>query len=160
MAGMNTLQMIKMIPTFDRRNYVEWTRSFNDILQIPWPFLSKIVFGFERPEPVPRENREGEDNARNFDDNDSNPSEVSTHESRSSDEAPTNSDDIKACDDTANEHLFSVLRLTTSGAARSILLSFKSRNGQPGNGREAWLAVKNKYHNTSRQRVDGHFCGG
>ena len=35
MEGKNALQMIKMIPTlFDGRNYVEWTRSFNDILQI------------------------------------------------------------------------------------------------------------------------------
>ena len=39
LAGMNTLHMIKMIPTFDGPNYVEWTRSFNDILQITWPFL-------------------------------------------------------------------------------------------------------------------------
>ena len=38
MAGMNTLQMIKVIPTIDGRNYVEWTRSFNEILQITWPF--------------------------------------------------------------------------------------------------------------------------
>ena len=42
MAGMDTLQMIKMIPTFDGCNYVEWTRSFNDIPKITWPFLSKI----------------------------------------------------------------------------------------------------------------------
>ena len=34
MAGINTLQMIKMIPTFDGSDFVEWTRSFNDILQI------------------------------------------------------------------------------------------------------------------------------
>ena len=32
------------------------------------------------------------------------------------------------------EHLFSVLRPTTTGAARSVLLKFEPRNGQPGNG--------------------------
>ena len=34
---------------------------------------------------------------------------------------PSNVDDIKAWD-SANEHLLSVLRLTTTGAARSLLL--------------------------------------
>ena len=62
MAGMNTLQMIKIIPTSDRRNYVEWTGSFNDILQVTWPFLSKTVFELDRPETIPRENRDGEEN--------------------------------------------------------------------------------------------------
>ena len=71
--------------------------------------------------------------------------------SRNSDEKPRSIDDIKAWD-TANEHLFSVLRLTTTGAARSVLLKFEPRNGQPGNGREAWLTLKNKHQNTSRQR--------
>ena len=45
MAGMSALQMIKSVPKFDGTIYVEWTRSFNDILQISWLFLSKIVFG-------------------------------------------------------------------------------------------------------------------
>ena len=58
MAGMNMLQMMKMVPKFDRSNFVERTRSFNDILQMTWPFLSKIVPKHERPEPFPRENRE------------------------------------------------------------------------------------------------------
>ena len=117
MTGMNTmLPMIKMIPTFDGRNHVEWTRSFNDILQIILPFLNKIVSGLERPEPIPRESREGgEENASDIDDNDSNPSEVSAAVSRNLDEEPSNSDDIEAWD-TANQHLYSsVLRLTTTG---------------------------------------------
>ena len=151
MAGMNTLPMIKMIPTFDGRNYVEWTRSFNDILQIAWPFLSKIMSGLERPEPIPREDREGEENASDFDINGSNSSEVSADGSRNSDEEPNNSDDIEAWG-TANEHLFSVLRLTTTGATRSVLLKFEPRNGHAGDGKETWLALKNKYQNTSRQR--------
>ena len=115
MTEMNTLQMIKTIPTFDGgRNYVEWTRSLNDILQITWPFLSKIVSGLERPKPIPRENIGGEENASDIEDNDSNSSEVSAAGSRNSDGEPSNRDDIEACD-TANEHLFSVLRLTTAG---------------------------------------------
>ena len=96
MAGMSTLQMIKMLPTYDGRYYVEWTRSFNDILQITWPFLSKIVSGLVRPEPIPSENKGGEENASDADDNDSNPSEVSDVESRNSDEMLSNSDDIEA----------------------------------------------------------------
>ena len=74
---MITLQMIKMISTFDGRNYVEWTRSFNYILQITWPFLRKIVSGLGRPEPISTESGEGEENASDIDDNDPNPSEVS-----------------------------------------------------------------------------------
>ena len=86
MAGMNTLQMIKMIPTFDgRTNYVKWTRSFNDMLQITW-LRSKLVSELERPEPIPRENRGGKENASDIDDIDSNPSEVSADGSRNSDE--------------------------------------------------------------------------
>ena len=34
-----------MIPKFDEENFVEWTRSFNDILLISWSFLSKIESG-------------------------------------------------------------------------------------------------------------------
>ena len=76
---------------------MEWSRSSNDILQIYWPFLSKIVSGLDKPEPIPRCREERE---------------------------PSNVDDIKAWD-SANEHLFSVLRLTTTGAARSVLLQFE-----------------------------------
>ena len=134
MAGMNTLQMIKMIPTFEGRNCLEWTRSFNDILQTTWPFLSKIVSGLKRPEPISRENIGGEETARDIDDNDySNPSEVSAVGSPNSDEQPSNSDNIEAWD-TANEHLLRV-RLTTLGPARSVLLKFEPKNCQPGNGR-------------------------
>ena len=92
---MNTLQMIKIIPTLEGRNYVEWTRSFNEILQTTWPFLGKIVSGLERPEPIPKESR-GEENASDIDDNDSNRSEVSAVGSRNSDEDPSNSDGIEA----------------------------------------------------------------
>ena len=57
MAGMNTLQMIEINPKFDGENFVEWIRSFNFILQIAWPFLSKIIYGLERPEPILSGNR-------------------------------------------------------------------------------------------------------
>ena len=52
MAGSSTLQVINLIPKFDGTDYVEWSRSFNDILQICWPFLSKIVSELEKPEPI------------------------------------------------------------------------------------------------------------
>ena len=43
MAGTSTVQMINSILKFDGTDYVEWSRSFNNILEISWPFLSKIV---------------------------------------------------------------------------------------------------------------------
>ena len=40
MVRTNTLQIIKTIPKIDGENFVEWTRSLSDIVQIAWPFLS------------------------------------------------------------------------------------------------------------------------
>ena len=52
MIGMRAsyICMIKTTSKFDGSNFVRWTRSFDDILQITWPFLSKMVSGLERPE--------------------------------------------------------------------------------------------------------------
>ena len=88
--------MIKKILKFDWRDFVEWTRSFNDTLQITWPLLSKIVSRLERLEPIDTESREEEEKASGFDDNDSNPSEVSADGWRNSNAGPQNSDEIKA----------------------------------------------------------------
>ena len=66
-------------------------------------------------------------------------------------EEPRNSNGTKAWD-SANGHLSSVLRLTTTGATRSILLKFERKNARPGDGRQAWFALTNKYKNTPRQR--------
>ena len=86
-----------------------------------------------------------------MDDNDSNPSDVNGHGSGSINEESQNSDDTKAWD-SENKHLFSVLWLTTTDEACSVLLKFEQKNGRPGDGRQVWLALKNKYQNTSRQR--------
>ena len=51
--------MIHSIPKFDGADYVECSRSFNDILQIYWHFLSKIVTGLDNPEPILRHREEG-----------------------------------------------------------------------------------------------------
>ena len=61
------------------------------------------------------------ENASDFDNKDSNHSEISGPDSGSSDEKLHNGDDIKAWD-SANEHLLRVLRLTTTRATRSVLL--------------------------------------
>ena len=53
--------------------------SFNDVLQISWIFLSKMISELERPEPVFRGSREGMENTSGFDDDDSNPGKVSAH---------------------------------------------------------------------------------
>ena len=44
------------------------------------------------------------------------------------------------------------LRLTTTGAARSVLLQFEPEYGRPGDGKQAWLALQSKYPSISRQR--------
>ena len=54
MEVMNTMQMIKPIPKFDRKNFVEWRGSFNGILPTPWHFPSKMVSGLEQLEPILR----------------------------------------------------------------------------------------------------------
>ena len=58
MAGTSTLQRINSIPKFDGTDFVEWSRSFNDILQIYWPFLSKIVSGLEKTKSISKSREE------------------------------------------------------------------------------------------------------
>ena len=112
MAGMKTLRIIKIISSFDEENFIEWTRSGNDILQTAWLFLNKITYGLERPKPILSGSRQ-EENTSDLDDNDSSPTDVSGHDSGSLNEDTENSDDIKAWD-SANENLFGVFRLTTT----------------------------------------------
>ena len=124
---MNTLRIIKSIPKFDEVNFNGSTRLCNDILKICWHLLNKITSELERP--IPRSgSREGMEIA--IDDNDYNPSKVRAHDSGNLDEETHNDDDIKAWD-SAKKHLFSVSRLTTTGVARSLLLQFEPKNGQP-----------------------------
>ena len=49
------------------------------LMMISWPSLIKIVSGFERPEPILRGSKGGEGNTSDLDDNDYNPSDVSSH---------------------------------------------------------------------------------
>ena len=113
-AGTSTFQMTNSTPMFDDTDYVEWSRSFNDILQISWPFLRKIVSGLEKPEPILRSREE-------------NLIEGSHYDTGNIDERePSNVDDIKAWD-SSNKYLFSALRLTATGAARSVLLQFEPK---------------------------------
>ena len=120
--------MIYSIPKFDESNFVEWTRPFNDILQISCPFLSKIVSVFEKSEPILFEKSEPFLRSRES----KNPIESSDNDTGYTDELkPSNVDDIKAWDST-NAHLISVLRFTTIDAARSGLLQFEPKNGRPG----------------------------
>ena len=68
MAGTSTLQMINSISKFNGTDYGEWSRSFNDILQISWPFLSKIVSGLKKPEPILRSRQEAPNEGSSDDD--------------------------------------------------------------------------------------------
>ena len=52
--------MIKTIPKFNGGNFVEWTTSFNDILQMYWSFLSNITSGLEMLVPIPGDGVEKE----------------------------------------------------------------------------------------------------
>ena len=96
MAGTSTLQMMNLIPKFDGTDYMEWSRSLNDILQISWPFLSRIVL--EKIKPIPRSREEdtieGSDDETGY---------IGEREA-------SNVDDIKAWD-SANEHLLSVFEI-------------------------------------------------
>ena len=59
MRGTSTLKMINSIPKHDGTDFVEWSRIFNDILQISWHFLSKmIVSGLKKTEPNLRSREE------------------------------------------------------------------------------------------------------
>ena len=76
--------MINSILKFESTGYVEWSRSFNDILQVSWPFLSKIVFELEKIEPILKSRKED-------------PIEGSDDDMGNIDEhGPSNVDDIKA----------------------------------------------------------------
>ena len=59
-------------------------------LHIAWPFLSKIISGLERPQPILRRGSRGgkKGNTSDFDDNGSNPSDVSGHDLGSLNEEP------------------------------------------------------------------------
>ena len=50
--------MINSIPKFDNTDFVEWSRLFNHILQISWPFRRKIVSGLKKREPILRSREE------------------------------------------------------------------------------------------------------
>ena len=64
---------------------------------------------------------------------------------------PLNRNEIRAWEKT-NAALYSVLFLTTSGAARCLLRKYETKKGQKADGREAWLALNRKYENTSSHR--------
>ena len=85
MADTSTLQMINSIPKFDGSDYVEWSRSFNDILQISWRFLSQMVSGLGKPGPL-RSREEDTIEDRDYDTGNINERE------------PSNVDGIKAWD--------------------------------------------------------------
>ena len=90
MAGTRTLQIINSIPKFDATDYVEWSRSFEHILQISWPFLRKIVSELEKPEPILRSRVED-------------PNEDSDDDTGYIDERePSDVDDIKAWNQQVN----------------------------------------------------------
>ena len=61
---------------------------------------------------------------------------------------PSNVDDIKAWG-AANELLFSVLRLTRTCAAQSVLLQLEPKFRRPSDGKQTWLALQSKYQNIS-----------
>ena len=90
------------------------------------------------------------------DSNDYDSSDVSGHDMGNFDECePYNDDGITAWG-SANEYFFTILRLTTTGAAHSLLLQFEPRNGKPVDWKRTGLVLKRKYHNTSRQRRRTH----
>ena len=114
-----------MIRKFYGEDFVELARSLNDILKTGWPFLSKITSGLEKPEPTLTESR-GEGKFRDLDSNDSNPCDKSGLDSGILSKKPQNNYGIHVWD-SANEYVFSVIRLITTGAARIVLLKFEQK---------------------------------
>ena len=108
-------------------------------MPMSWPFLSKIVSGLEKSKPILRSREEDRNEG-----SDGDTGYIDEHK-------PSNVDEMKAWD-SANEHLFSILRLTTTGAAQSVLLQFEPKYDRPGGGKQAWLALHSKHLNSYRQR--------
>ena len=62
--------------------------------------------------------------------------------------------------DNACQDLYSILHLMTAGSAKLLMQTYEGESGGPGNGQEAWQALKDKYacgtHGTG-QDPDGYF---
>ena len=108
-VGTSTLQTTNSIPEFDGTDYVEWPRSFNDIFQIYWHFVSTIVSGLENLNPSRKVERDIPLRV------------VIMIQVTLTNVNPSMFDAIRAWD-SANEHFFSILISITVGAAQSFLL--------------------------------------
>ena len=111
---------------------MKWTRSLDDVLQISCIFLSKIVSGLKRTEPILRRKKLEE------------PIESNDNDTDNVDERKPFNANISAWD-SSNEYLLSVLRLTIIVSARSVLLQLEPKSGRPGDGKKAWLDIQSKY---------------
>ena len=87
-------------------------------------------------------------NGDDFNDDDSNPTEVTGHSLGSLNEEPHNSDAIKA-GGSANERLFSGLRLISTDAARSVVWRFEPKYSQPADGKGSACVKKHKSEHLS-----------
>ena len=88
---------------------MEWSRPFNDILQISWPFLSKIVSMLKKPQPILRSREEYP--------NDGSDDDTSNVDKR---EPSNNVDDMKAWG-SANEHLLECFEIDTNSCSAKCI---------------------------------------
>ena len=96
------------------------------------------------------------ENGSYFDDDNSNPIEVTGHKLGSLDDELHNSDATKA-GDSAIERLFSGLRLTSTDTARRVVWRFEPKYSQPADGK-GLACVKKQKSDTSRQRRQARLC--
>ena len=88
------------------------------------------------------------ENGSDFDNDDYNPTEVTGHNLGSLIDEPHNSDAIKA-GGSANERLFSGLRLPSTDAARSVVWRFEPMYSQPADGKGLSCVKKQKSEHLS-----------
>ena len=96
------------------------------------------------------------ENGSGFDDDDSNPTEVTGQNLGSLNDESYNSDAIKA-GGSANERLFSGLRLTSTDAARNVVWRFKPKYSQSADGK-GLACVKKQKIGTPLVSADKHVC--
>ena len=112
MGDLSVLKLVESIDKFEGGNdYSDWKRQFLDVTTIACPPLAHIVRGVERPQS-----------------NTESPDESSV--------GPINAKEIEAWD-SANSLLFSVLRLCTKGAARSVLMRHEPKHNELADGKKS-----------------------
>jgi len=151
-------QIIKSINKFDGTNFLEWKRQTRAVISLSLPSISEIINGKTRPTVVLR-NVRGRSTARTRPPRTrSQGRDIFPHEEEddgveeSSVASVVANEDERLLYDRANEQLFNILYLTTTGPANSYMLRFEPQGSDLPDGKKAWDGLIAKYQNSSKQR--------